>query len=166
MLLQYLNTGRLIGLVVLVKHAGLGRHMVTLSSYEIETWLKLFLTMQFIYVPSVTFPKLSILALYLRILPLKVYRYAIYAIAGFLGAVWVANFVIGFTECKPFPYSWDKTIPNGHCINLLIPFRLIGGLNVLSDVAILLLPLPVIWRLHMSTKQKIGLTLTFLTGSW
>lgn len=121
--------------------------------------------MQFIYVPSVTFSKLSILALYLRIFTIKTYRYAVYAIEAFLGLVWLTSFVLAFRECAPFQYSWDKTIPNGHCINLLIPFRLIGGLNLLSDILMLILPLPVIWRLHTSTNQKIGLTLTFLTGS-
>lgn len=139
--------------------------MITLSSNEFKTWLKLFVTMQFTYVPSVTFPKLSILALYLRIFTTKTYRYITYAIAVFLGLVFLTSIVLAFRECKPFAYSWDKTIPNGHCINLLIPFRLIGGLNLLSDVAILILPFPIIWRLQTSLYQKIGLTITFLTGS-
>lgn len=61
---------------VLVKYAGLGRHLISLDRKEISTALKLFVTMQFTYVPSVTFPKLSILALYLRIFTTKAYRYA------------------------------------------------------------------------------------------
>lgn len=155
----------LIAMTVVIKYGGAGRHTIVLSPNEIKTCLKLLVTMQFIYVPSVTFPKLSILALYMRIFTTKAYRYAVYVIAIFLGLVWLTSFVLAFRGCAPFAYSWDKTIPHGHCINLLIPLRLIGGLNILSDVAMLVLPLPVIWHLHTSTKQKIGLTLTFLTGS-
>lgn len=152
-------------MAVLVKYAGLGRHFIVVTPNELKTLLKLLVTMQFTYVPSITLPKLSILALYLKIFTIKSYRYAVYAIATFLGLVWLTSFVLAFRECAPFPYSWDKTIPNGHCIDLLIPFRLIGGLNLLTDVLMLILPMPVIWHLHTSTKQKIGLTLTFLTGS-
>jgi hypothetical protein len=37
--------------------------------------------------------------------------------------------------------------------------------NLVTDVAMLALPLPAIWTLKMSRGQKVGLTLTFLTGS-
>ncbi|KAL8908906.1 MAG: hypothetical protein Q9171_005249 [Xanthocarpia ochracea] len=150
--------------IVQVEYAGLGRHIIALSNKELTTFLKSFVALQFTYIPSVTFPKLSILALYLRIFTTKPYRYATYAIAVFLGLIWLASFILAFAECTPFQYSWDKSI-QGHCINYFITFRLIGGLNVLNDVAILILPLPVIWGLQTSTNQKIGLTITFLTGS-
>ncbi|KAL8863087.1 MAG: hypothetical protein Q9178_000461 [Gyalolechia marmorata] len=150
--------------IVQVEYAGLGRHIIALSNKELTIFLKSFVALRFTYVPAVTFPKLSILALYLRIFTTKPYRYATYATAVFLGLIWLASFILAFAECTPFQYSWDKSI-QGHCINYFITFRLIGGLNLLSDVAILILPLPVIWGLQTSANQKIGLTITFLTGS-
>lgn len=37
--------------------------------------------------------------------------------------------------------------------------------NILTDVIMLILPLPSIWNLQLRTPLKIGLTITFLTGS-
>jgi hypothetical protein len=37
--------------------------------------------------------------------------------------------------------------------------------NIVTDVVMLILPMPLIWGLHVSTKVKIGLLVTFLLGS-
>lgn len=37
--------------------------------------------------------------------------------------------------------------------------------NIVTDLIMLLLPMPVIWRLKLPTKQKIALTGVFLLGS-
>ena len=131
---------------------------------EINYFMKLFVTMQFTYVPAVTLPKLAILALYQRIFTTRFYRWTSYLVGEFMILVWTTSLVLAFTECQPFEYSWNKTIP-GRCIDLMILLRYISGLNLASDVAILILPLPVIWNLHTSRARKVGLTLTFLTGS-
>jgi hypothetical protein len=40
-----------------------------------------------------------------------------------------------------------------------------GALNVATDVYLLLLPLLVVWRLHMPLKLKLGSGAVFFTGS-
>jgi len=37
--------------------------------------------------------------------------------------------------------------------------------NIATDVAMLAVPLPIVWKLQTSLLQKIGLTLIFMTGS-
>ena len=148
----------------MVLYGGAGRHLASLTKADFDYFMKLFVTMQFTYVPSVTLPKLAILALYQRIFTTRFYRWTSYLIGIFMILVWLTSFILAFTECQPFEYSWNKWIP-GHCIDLMILFRYISGLNLASDLAILILPLPIIWGLHTSRAQKIGLTLTFLTGS-
>jgi hypothetical protein len=37
--------------------------------------------------------------------------------------------------------------------------------NIVTDVMMLILPMPLIWSLHVSPKVKIGLLVTFLLGS-
>jgi hypothetical protein len=37
--------------------------------------------------------------------------------------------------------------------------------NLVTDVVVLILPLPLVWGLHVSSKEKIGLLVTFLLGS-
>jgi hypothetical protein len=37
--------------------------------------------------------------------------------------------------------------------------------NILLDLYALVLPLPVVWGLHLPLKKKLGLMIIFLTGS-
>ena len=37
--------------------------------------------------------------------------------------------------------------------------------NIITDVVILLLPLPMIFTLHISQSQKLGLSMVFLLGT-
>lgn len=40
----------------------------------------------------------------------------------------------------------------------------LGGIAVATDTVIFLIPIPIIFRLHLSIQKKIGLALVFLTG--
>lgn len=66
--------------------------------------------------------------------------------------------------CKPYSYSFDKTIPGGHC-GSLTSFELYTAIfNLLADLIIVLLPMPMLWRLQMQTKRKVGISLIFAMG--
>ncbi|CAG8949646.1 hypothetical protein HYFRA_00007880 [Hymenoscyphus fraxineus] len=142
-----------------------GKHAVTASAHTVQVWLKLLVTVWFTYPPSVALPRLCILGLYLRIFTIKMYRYATYGIGAIIILTWLAIYICNFTICTPFQYSWDKSIPGGHCIDLPAEHLWISLPNIVTDLAMLLLPQPVIWHLQVSRAQKIGLTITFATFS-
>ena len=121
--------------------------------------------MHFTYVPSTSLPKLSILALYWRVFSLKPYRYAVYVTATFIILIWISNVAVDFAECTPFAYSWDKSIPGGHCLNIIILLRYISVSGLVTDAAIMCIPLPMVWHLHVPLSQKVFLAATFLAGS-
>lgn len=110
-------------------------------------------------------PKMAILCLYLRIFVIKLYRYAVYGIAVIMVLNWLTGCLMGLLMCKPVAYSWNKSIPGGYCGDIMAAYRWASLPNLITDIAMLLLPLPVIWNLHTHRSQKIGLTLTFITGS-
>ena len=66
-------------------------------------------------------------------------------------------------ECSPRRKLWDPTI-HGHCISSNGFGVSSGALNVISDFSILLLPLPLIWRLQMPINKKISVTVVFGFG--
>ncbi len=67
--------------------------------------------------------------------------------------------------CKPIAYSFDKTIPDGHCGDLS-KFELYTAiLNLIMDSIIVILPMPMLWRLQMQTKKKIGLIIVLGMGA-
>ena len=51
------------------------------------------------------------------------------------------------------------------CMAGFKPNVIIGGAgNIVSDVFILVLPLPAIWQLHLPTAKKLGVTAIIMTG--
>jgi hypothetical protein len=118
-----------------------------------------------LYIPAVLFPKLAILSIYLHVFTDSIYRKICWFLAGLLIANCVASAVTGFLICTPLNYFWDRRIPGGHCLNITAYLRWIGVNNIVTDVAMLLLPLPIIRKLQISRNLKIGLTFTFATGS-
>lgn len=131
------------------------------------------------------FPKLSILYLYLRIFSKKIYRVAAYLIAMVLVSNCVIGLILGFIQCVPFRFTWDKSVEGGWCIDQIMAYAWISFpseftsilmlyiskivaefiADIITDVAMLILPLPIIWNLQTTRNQKIGLTITFATFS-
>lgn len=147
---------------------GVAHHIATLEANDpnkIIVWAKAVLALPIIYVAAVLFPKLAILAIYLRIFTQAPYRISCYVLALILIANWLGTTIAGFLMCIPLRYLWDKTVVGGHCFDLNAYLRWGSFGNIVTDIIMLLLPLPVIWRLHTSRNIKIGLTITFATGS-
>lgn len=133
--------------------------------HKLVLWAKYLVATPILYLAAVLFPKLAILAIYLRIFTEKPYRVACYIVAGIITANWIGTTVAGFLLCIPLDYTWDRTIPGGHCFDINSDFRLGSLANIVTDVVMLVLPLPVIWKIRTTSHIKIGLTITFATGS-
>ncbi len=116
--------------------------------------------------PIIFITKLSILLLYLRIFvpsgKPKIY-YAIHFVIWFNLLFYLANIPIEIWPCIPREKLWSPSLP-GHCINDDLVFVSGGIINVVSDFAILLLPIMSIWRLQMPTRRKVGVSAVFATG--
>ena len=103
--------------------------------------------------------------MYLRIFTKRQDRVATWVVAVLIVANYVGTMIAGFLICVPLEYLWDRTIPGGRCININAWYRWGSLMNIFTDFIMLILPLPVVWGLKTSTKIKIGLTITFATGS-
>jgi hypothetical protein len=139
--------------------------MAALSFDQIVTLLKLQLSMSLVHAVAIGLPKLAILSFYLRVFTMRTYRYATYFTASLIVATAVIHFVVQMAMCRPFAYNWNKLIIGGTCMDQYAFFRWIGVSPIITDFMILTIPLPVIWKLQASRSQRIGLTITFLTGS-
>ena len=117
------------------------------------------------YLPAVVFPKLAIIVMYLRIFTNRLDRIVCWLMGALMIANFVGSMVAGFVVCIPFEFLWDRTIPDGRCINIIACYRWASFMNILTDVVMLILPLPMIWKMQSSKKVKIGPTITFATGS-
>ena len=66
--------------------------------------------------------------------------------------------------CSPREMIWNKLITTGHCYNGYAIDKASGVFNVISDFAILILPMSSIWRLRMSLKKRLLLSGVFAVG--
>ncbi|KAF2475277.1 uncharacterized protein BDR25DRAFT_382215 [Lindgomyces ingoldianus] len=154
--------------IVETKIAGIGRHLDVLlvtNPAAIVHWAKCGYAIEELYCTAVVFPKLSILSSYLRIFRTKSYRVTAYVLAAIITANGIAGVVTSLNSCRPFSIRYERPAEEDlYCIKIVDFWRWISFPNILTDVIMLVLPLPVVWSLHVSRKDKLALTLIFLTG--
>lgn len=108
--------------------------------------------------------KFAILLLYLRLFGVdQNFRYLTWAVMFFVFGYLFSNLVTQIFGCTPIDKNWKPTIP-GHCIVLIKAVYAYGSMNFISDLFIFILPLPMVWRLQLSRKAKLGVTLVFMGG--
>ncbi|KAL9048407.1 MAG: hypothetical protein Q9206_006047 [Seirophora lacunosa] len=124
-----------------------------------------FISWMSLYGASVALSKIAILLLYLRVFTtnLKRFTVATYVIGFVVVATGLATMLGSVLKCIPMARNWDHNVP-GRCIDELTFARYTSIPNVVTGFAMLILPLPMVWRLKISVHQKIALTATFLHG--
>ncbi|KAK3990483.1 hypothetical protein QBC44DRAFT_64269 [Cladorrhinum sp. PSN332] len=159
---MFFSIGNTIGMC-LQANTALGRPIQSLSNEVKQLFFKEVYFTIISYNVSIALVKLSILLLYLRVFTPVFIRKSTYTVlvAVLLLSLWSVLSTIFF--CIPVARFWDRTI-DGSCLPR--PPRWISGaiFNIASDFAILVLPLSVVRRLSIPTRQKIGLYLVFALG--
>lgn len=132
----------------------------------IVRYLKIQTALEFVYMAGVTFPKVAILVLYLRIFVERKVRIITWLVIGVVLSQWVATgIIVALVMCQPFPFNWDKTIPDGHCADVFAAYKYVSIPSILTDIAIAILPISTLYHLQISKIRKIGVSVTFLIGS-
>lgn len=90
---------------------------------------------------------------------------AAYAIGGVTVAYWLSTVLVAILICRPFAYNWDKVTISGSCGDVSAYYLSTGIVNLVIDVAIVALPLPMLWGLQMKTSKKVSLTAIFSLGA-
>ncbi|CZR70297.1 uncharacterized protein PAC_20199 [Phialocephala subalpina] len=151
---------------VAVVDGGYGHHMVDLTPGQIQFTLKLTLLTQFWFAAGVGLVKCSICQMLARIFSVvPSFGIAAYTIMGICVGWAVMTCLIGLLICQPIAMNWDPTIPGGHCGKENIAFAIVGVVDLATDLAILILPLPEIKGLQIPLANKIALLCIFGLGT-
>lgn len=85
-----------------------------------------------------------------------------------LGSVvigWVIGIIcVSMFQCTSIAKAWDQNL-RGTCINLKGSFIGNAVPNILTDIAILTLPVRVVWGLHATVTHRLLVIAVFLLGS-
>ncbi|KAI0836348.1 hypothetical protein F5Y06DRAFT_273979 [Hypoxylon sp. FL0890] len=76
---------------------------------------------------------------------------------------YIIAIILTSVSCVPTKKIWKPWI-DGHCFDRRTEDILTAWINLFIDLAIILLPQPVIWRLNMTRGRKIGISIIFSVG--
>ncbi|KAL8698486.1 MAG: hypothetical protein Q9201_006541 [Fulgogasparrea decipioides] len=153
--------GYIVGQSVCI-HYGLGRHLIVVT--DPISFAKALDASVIFYIASLAATKISILFLYRRIFPKREFHAILWGVGAFILAFTIANILFVAFQCKPISGAWNPFI-KAKCINTEGGILSAAVLTIVTDVIILCLPLPSVWKLQLPTIRKFQLICIFLLGT-
>ncbi|KAK7906396.1 hypothetical protein PG985_016402 [Apiospora marii] len=146
---------------------GLGSHIYDIVATDpllIMDFFKFFYLGVVVYNVSLIFVKLSLFLQYYRLVD-QVPRYRpLFLCAGFVVMGWTVAMVFTMTFiCVPVYAYWDKSVPHVCLSDPVMQLTNSVG-NIVTDVMLLLLPMPVLWNLRLPPRQKWSVIAIFSLG--
>ncbi|KAF1831501.1 hypothetical protein BDW02DRAFT_454480, partial [Decorospora gaudefroyi] len=110
--------------------------------------------------------KMAVLWMYIHIFPPSRARIAIWITMGCSAAFAVTFIPIFMTACNPPSAAWalDPMVMIAHCHPIQRQEFASVSVNMALDLAVVLIPLPVVWKLQMPTVKKLQVSFLFSLG--
>ncbi|KAJ5126332.1 hypothetical protein N7448_005635 [Penicillium atrosanguineum] len=154
----------LLAIALLAGHYGMGKHIWVMTVENMIKMKKILFAYLFIYIFELFIVKLSLLMFYRRIFGTS----GNYWVCIILALGWAFGSMIALLTCPaPVSYFWNElTNPGGGNYRYNFYNYYVGNAasNVITDFLILLVPLPVIWKLKMRVAQKFMVSGVLLLG--
>ncbi|KAK6331450.1 hypothetical protein TWF730_004532 [Orbilia blumenaviensis] len=122
--------------------------------------------MSLIYPIPLFFIKTSLLLFYMRLCPScpseirSVFRTSIFVTFFFILSTCVTNVFVIILQCDQLAY-WEADTTVYCKLDSKMAQIVLGAVNVLTDLLIWLMPLPIVWRLDLGKREKILAVITF-----
>ncbi|KAK3952040.1 hypothetical protein QBC32DRAFT_213470 [Pseudoneurospora amorphoporcata] len=137
-------------------------HVIAIvAEYGMDPITKL---LKFFWALSLGLSKTSILLLYSSVFAVRPVLWTARCAIVFITLWVIGTIMAGLLICRPFARNWDQSIPGGKCGDQVLSFTITGVLNLLTDLVVLLLPMPYLYRLQMRTYKKVVLMGVFGVG--
>ncbi|KAF7183475.1 hypothetical protein CNMCM7691_003674 [Aspergillus felis] len=108
-----------------------------------------------LYCPMALFVKIALLSIIIRIFaPYRSKILFIYILLGCLCVYYIIAEIVKIRMCDPIPSYWEGT-PGRKCLDQSAALLADSVISVISDLIILILPLPLTWSLQMSRNKKL-----------
>ncbi|KAI8653867.1 hypothetical protein NCS56_01342000 [Fusarium sp. Ph1] len=111
------------------------------------------------------FIKLSLLSFYLHLSPQRWFRIAVWLTIGIVTAYTVIIAFMMWFLCNPPRKAFDFKVEGGSCTDAAILYMATAVSNIVTDVILFVLPIPMVYNLHMPKIQKLGAIIVFAIGS-
>jgi hypothetical protein len=68
---------------------------------------------------------------------------------------------MGIFSCSPIHGFWNKEIKSS-CVNSINLFLATAAVHLVTDVALVIFPMPILWNLKVSKSHRVALFVVFL----
>ncbi|PNH70137.1 hypothetical protein VD0002_g413 [Verticillium dahliae] len=145
---------------------GLGRYDDDISMDDEGALRRCEYVFSILYNPALMATKTSILIFYLRLSKntQKVLRLASWVTLGIVNVAGTVLTLINIFQCRPVQAAWQTWTEPAQCIPLLTEFICSAPINIITNLAIVALPIPVLTSMRLPPRQKYILVFTFSLG--
>ncbi|TKX22178.1 MFS transporter-like protein 101 [Elsinoe australis] len=147
---------------------GLGRHEVDVPAAWQPGLRQSQFAFSILYQPALMAEKTSILVFYLSLSKSnKIFRWATIATLLVVNCVGFALTMFTAFQCSPpsAAYKFPRPV-SAQCTDVVTIYLSSSPVNIITDLAILLLPMPILTGMRLPRKQKIILVITFSFGAF
>ncbi|KAF4625633.1 hypothetical protein G7Y89_g12532 [Cudoniella acicularis] len=144
---------------------GVGKHVEDIPLQDVESQLEALYFAIILYNVSLTLTKFSIVLQYLRVFVKPRIRMACKVVMGIILVYGLQTLLCSILACIPVSGFWLINEPS-KCIDKKFQWFFNASFNILTDLLILSLPIPVLLNIQLPTKQKLLLTFVFALGGF
>ncbi|KAK9792806.1 putative G-protein coupled receptors family 1 profile domain-containing protein [Seiridium cardinale] len=152
----------------IARFTAFGVDLYTISDPNtITSGLKLFYICETFYFVTLGLCKMMVLSFYLRIFPNTKFRLAAYAIMLYVAIFTLVALFLQIFQCFPVASIWEGwrgDFGEYQCFDVNLMTVVVAANLIGQDVAILLLPLPLLLQLNISWKKRGSIILLFSLG--
>ncbi|KAI9829119.1 MAG: hypothetical protein M1832_000142 [Thelocarpon impressellum] len=147
---------------------GLGRHDVDIPPEWQYSLTRAQYAFSVLYNPALMATKTSILVFYLNLSRTEpIFRWASMATLIVVNTAGLALTFLNIFQCRPVQDVFLDPLPaSAQCIDIVTLYLSSAPVNIITDLAILFLPMPVLTAMRLPRKQKRILVFTFALGGF
>ncbi|KAI1137786.1 hypothetical protein F5Y05DRAFT_62075 [Hypoxylon sp. FL0543] len=145
---------------------GLGLDMWFVPHDNITEILRLYYFDEVIYISALALTKVSILFFYLKVFPKRSFRICTWILIGINVTYMITYDLLLIFQCNPIYGAWtfwDGEF-KGQCISINVLGWSAAAINIALDVAVIVLPLPELFRLSLSLRKRLQIIAMFAVG--
>lgn len=146
---------------------GWGKHMWDYTLEDLINTLKLFFALGLVYQVANSIARMSALLFYARVFTThkKWFRIALRVSGAMIVVQTLLGLLLSVFQCSPTQAYWTiDTDTEGDCTRVGFSNIFILIFYVAIDIVILLLPIPILWRLSIRPLQKLLIACLFVSG--
>lgn len=149
---------------------GLGKHRSDISDENFVSLRQAQYAFAILYNPSLMLIKTSIITFYISVMSRdvdKVFKWCNWLTLAVVNIGGLAFTFLAIFQCIPVSAGYHYPIPdNAKCTDIVTLYLSSAPVNIITDIAILLLPMPILTGMRLPKKQKIILVFTFSFGAF